>query len=330
MKSICLIGVFFVHCQLYYGFMFDKINFFIYPFYVNGFFFISGYLLFWKQLSAPKIEEPRKLYMSRNGSGSLLFTNILYRIIIPSIIFSAVTFLPSCIIQDRDINLSFALYKTIGGGTYWFTSALVVAELLLLILFCTRKKKVQFYSVVSLLLTVIGLIIVKTTLPFSNIWAWRQGLLALFFLTLGGVYWKCESFKISNRVLLVVLLILYFTMNIVLEEYCNPLISTLQIKPLGLVTSTIACILLVWICKYLPEIKVLRYIGQNSLGFYFLSGAIPIILGKIANILFSTKNMFILLLVFVISLVLTYIFVMIMNKWFPWLFDLRLLKKNNK
>ena len=27
MKSICLIGVFFVHCQLYYGFMFDKINF---------------------------------------------------------------------------------------------------------------------------------------------------------------------------------------------------------------------------------------------------------------------------------------------------------------
>lgn len=83
MKSICLIGVFFVHCQLYYGFMFDKINFFIYPFYVNGFFFISGYLLFWKQLSAPKIEEPRKLYMSRNGSGFLLFTNILYRIIIP-------------------------------------------------------------------------------------------------------------------------------------------------------------------------------------------------------------------------------------------------------
>lgn len=115
MKALCLIGVFFVHCQLYYGLLLNDINQFIYPFYVNGFFFISGYLLFCKQLSSPKIEENMKIYISKNGGGNLMLSNIFYRIIIPSIIFSIITFFPSCIIQGRDINLSFALYKTIGG-----------------------------------------------------------------------------------------------------------------------------------------------------------------------------------------------------------------------
>ena len=37
-----------MHCQLYYGCIFDSLNKFIYPFYVNGFFFVSGYLFFRK------------------------------------------------------------------------------------------------------------------------------------------------------------------------------------------------------------------------------------------------------------------------------------------
>lgn len=264
------------------------------------------------------------------GGGNTLLINVLYRIVLPSILFSTITFLPSCIIQGREVSLSFMLYKTIGGGTYWFTSALVVAEIILFSLFCTRKKNILFYGFVSSAVAIIGILIVQLDFTCSNIWAWRQGLLALFFLTFGGLYWKYENYLSFKIGLFSLLLIAYVIMIVGLKECNNPLISTLQIKPLGFLTSLIACILLVWICKHLPEIKVLRYIGQNSLGFYFLSGAIPIILGKIANILFSTKNMFILLLVFVISLVLTYIFVMIMNKWFPWLFDLRLLKKNNK
>ena len=37
------------------------------------------------------------------------------------------------------MDWGYALFKTIGGGTYWFTSTLVVAELFLSLLFCSRK-----------------------------------------------------------------------------------------------------------------------------------------------------------------------------------------------
>lgn len=86
---------------------------------------------------------------------------MLYRIVIPSIIFSAIEFFPSCIIQGRGIDIGFALYKTIGGGTYWFTSALVVAELILLLLFWTRKRNVWFYATLCVAFGLAGLVIVN-------------------------------------------------------------------------------------------------------------------------------------------------------------------------
>ena len=85
----------------------------------------------------------------------------MFRIVIPSIIFSTIEFVPSCIIQGRGIDIGFALFKTIGGGTYWFTSALVVSELILLGLFCTRERNVWFYAVISLLLGMAGFMVVK-------------------------------------------------------------------------------------------------------------------------------------------------------------------------
>ena len=79
LKALSLIGVFFVHCESYYGRTLSFDNF-IYPWYVNAFFFVSGYLLFWKQLSVPKIDENHRTYML-TGGGKVLMFNILYRIV---------------------------------------------------------------------------------------------------------------------------------------------------------------------------------------------------------------------------------------------------------
>lgn len=149
-KALCIIAVFFVHCQLYYGLRFGQVNDFVHPWYVNAFFFVSGYLLLWKQLSEPRILEDKKAYVKPSGGGQILLNNVIFRIVIPSVIFSAIEFFPSCIIQGRGIDIGFALYKTIGGGTYWFTSALVVAEIILLMLFCTRKKNMWLYAAACL------------------------------------------------------------------------------------------------------------------------------------------------------------------------------------
>lgn len=49
--------------------------------------------------------------------------------------FSAIEYLPAVVLRGGSLSISEMLYKTIGGGTYWFTSALVIAQLLYFLLF---------------------------------------------------------------------------------------------------------------------------------------------------------------------------------------------------
>lgn len=324
-KAFSIIAVFFVHTQNYYGFVMKEINSFVTPWFVNAFFFISGYLLFWKQLSEPKISENRKAYLSKDGEGRKLFFNIVFRIIIPSIIFSIIEFVPSCLIQGHGITLGYALKKTIGGGTYWFTSALAVSELLLFWILCTRWRNIWRYVSVSLCLGIFGLIIVKLDILQSGIWAWRQGLIALIFLALGGVYWSYEKHidKLMHWWFVLLLLIVFVLIVVGLKGLNSPIISSLRIKPLGFVTSTISCLLLIWLCKRLPEIKILTFIGQNSLGFYFLSGALPISLSLLSHKVISENTVWMMLIIWIVCLVVAYIIVTIINKWLPWMWDLR-------
>ena len=305
MKALCIVAVFFVHCQSYYGLVIGGLNQFIHTFYVNAFFFVSGYLLFWKQLSEPMI----------------------YRVVIPSVLFSMIEFLPSCMIQGRNIDVSFALYKTIGGGTYWFTSALAVSELILLAMLFTRKRNIWFYSTTCLVLGTVALLIIHLEILDNGIWAWRQGLLALFFLATGGIYWQYEK-KIDAimKWWAVVLLLLVYISIIVFLEDTNPLISTLQIQPMGFLTSCIACLLLVWLCKRLFEIRLLTFIGKNSIGFYFMSGALPIALSLITHKMMDGVHVWMMLAVWIVSLLFSYIAVVLINRWLPWLWDLRKLK----
>ncbi len=64
LKALCILFVFLRHSEGYYGCDLGWFDGLILPFYVNAFFFVSGYLLFWKQLSAPKITETSKEYLT--------------------------------------------------------------------------------------------------------------------------------------------------------------------------------------------------------------------------------------------------------------------------
>lgn len=63
LKAICVIAVFLVHCELYYGFDAGVIDYLVHPFYVNAFFFVSGYLMLRKQLSEPFISQNAGKYI---------------------------------------------------------------------------------------------------------------------------------------------------------------------------------------------------------------------------------------------------------------------------
>lgn len=66
-KAFSIIGVFFVHSGLYYGLFTGSINTFIHPFYVNAFFFVSGYLFFRKQLSEKLLGQNIGEYLIGGG-----------------------------------------------------------------------------------------------------------------------------------------------------------------------------------------------------------------------------------------------------------------------
>lgn len=71
-KALAIIAVYLSHVQssVFYGYNIGKVHAFISPWYVNAFFFISGYLLFRKQLTEPLVSECKSLYISRNGGGT--------------------------------------------------------------------------------------------------------------------------------------------------------------------------------------------------------------------------------------------------------------------
>lgn len=256
----------------------------------------------------------------------------MFRIVIPSVIFSLIEFLPSSLIQGRSIEISNFIFKTLGGQTYWFTSALVVAELLTLMMLLTRRKSIWFYAIISIAIGVCGIWMAQNgiTLLQKNWWAYRQGLIAVMFLALGGLYWRYEQLLQNMLKWYVCLLLLGVMVAIILlSNFADPLISTLTIKPLGVVTSLIACMLLVQLCKLLPEVKLLTFIGQNSIGFYFMSGALPIIFGLLAHKLVAGSHSWLMLLVWLASMVGAYVGVMVINRWLPWLWDLRSFKTRN-
>ena len=125
----------------------------------------------------------------------------------------------------------------------------------------------------------------------------------------------------------VIPLLSIYTMLVIFCENTDPLISTLNIQPLGFLTSAMGCLLFVWLCKCLPEMKHLTFIGQNSLGFYFLSGALPITLSLVAHKMIAGTSFWLLLMIWAVCMVIAYVSVQIINRWLPWLWDLRKLNK---
>lgn len=180
----------------------------------------------------------------------------------------------------------------------------------------------------SFTLCVVGLTIVHLGIWKNGIWAWRQGLIALIFLAMGGLYWRYEKQvdKLMRWWFPLPLLMIHVAMIVWLKDYTNPLISTLTILPLGFVTSAIVCLLLVWLCKIIPEVKMLSLVGQNSIGFYFMSGALPITLSMVTHKLVAGSSVWMMMTVWSASIVVAYIAILIINRWAPWLWDLRFIK----
>ena len=214
--------------------------------------------------------------------------------VIPSILFSSFIYFPKKILRGQVLDLSGFLIETVGGCTYWFTSALVLAELILVFCYWTRVKKIGFYVGIGILAAFIGYMSFESSVrwtEYSNFpWFWKSSLAAVFYLTLGGLYGKYEAtvdkkLWLNNWWFIALLSISYicyclFDFRVYIGGLDNSPISTGSA-----VLSLIGIIIIVSICKKIPIIKFFEYWGRNTIGLYFMCGAIPntmaIILGKI-------------------------------------------------
>lgn len=80
------------------------------------------------------------------------------------------------------------------------------------------------------------------------------------------------------------------------------------------------------LCKRMKPTKQLTYIGKNSIVFYFFSGAYPALMGTIAQRLFTERNYLIVLTITLVSIVMGTVTTYIVNRYVPFMVDLRKLK----
>ena len=333
LKALCMIFVYFGHSELYYGATIGPVNWFRLTFNTNAFFFISGYLLFWKQLSSPRIDA-NFCEFSKGGMKKTM-GNILFRIIIPSIIFAVLVFFPKNLLRGTAITTKDFVYDTLGGTTFWFTSALVLAEILLLLLLMTRRKNIWFYvpfciglAVFGRFLAVKGINLVNGTGSFP--WHYKQALISLAYIAAGGLYWRYENRlrKVLKKWVLIILTAAFVVVVLLLHDKMEFITSLCKINLFGYFVTIWASMLLIELCRAIPENKTLSFIGRNTMGYYFLSGAVPNVLAVLAVKTIPGLHWWVLLLLWVLNLIVATFFVKIMNRWLPWLFDLRLLKKD--
>ena len=228
------------------------------------------------------------------------------------------------------------MYKTIGGCTYWFTAALVVAELLIVGMLLTRIRTVWFYFAISCLLFAFGQLTVTNEWSLfeqypSLPWQYKNGLYAILFMAFGGLYWKHETSinKWMNWFSLMCMIGLYIVCLVLWPGYFNVLVSMLDVNVPGIALSLLSIIILIELCKKMPALKILNYIGQNTIGFYFMSGALPIVLSMVVNRLMPQSNAVGFVFVLAGSAGVGYGLVYLMNRFTPWIFDLRLLCKKH-
>ena len=337
LKAICIVFIYVHHCEFYCEQDLGLFRAFYMPFFTNAFFFVSGYLLFRKQLSSDIIKLDASSWMTRWGGQYL--RNVMFKLVIPTMLFTAIAFIPKMIIRGGDMTWLDCIKAILLGESYWFTCALVVSELLLFIFLLARSKSIWTYLLFGTVTIFVSLVLNHFDVRFLNNdstpWYYKSGLVATFFLAIGGLYWKYEEnidtfLKGRQRLLLVALLAVYVFVTLCFSENVDCIITNGTINLLGLLMMLISTCLLVYVCKLIPSNAFITYIGRHSIGFYFFCGAIPNILAIILFKFGFPPSVTTTLICSAIAIGIAYPVVYIVNRLIPFIFDIRLIRSNLK
>ena len=271
-RGFCMLAILVHHTEMYYvgEAIID------YRFFVDNalctFFFISGYL-FYK-------ETPFNLKYK--------LLSILKTIIIPYFIFMSVIALPKALAHGKFVSISDSILSIVLGQQSWFITALATAEIIFSILLYLSKQY-KWVLLIGVLISFIGIILLtgNEQMLAHNYWNIMDGLLAISFLYIGYLYHQKEN--VINRFplyLYIIPFILFFISKWVIVEYkvyCYLGPVDIDNYPVFIVDNVLAILLITRLCKLLPDMKPISWMGSHVIVYYFLCGGVPLTLSVLAN-----------------------------------------------
>ena len=308
-RGFCMLAILVHHTEMYYvgEAIID------YRFFVDNalctFFFISGYL-FYK-------ETPFNLKYK--------LLSILKTIIIPYFIFMSVIALPKALAHGKFVSISDSILSIVLGQQSWFITALATAEIIFSILLYLSKQY-KWVLLIGVLISFIGIILLtgNEQMLAHNYWNIMDGLLAISFLYIGYLYHQKEN--VINRFplyLYIIPFILFFISKWVIVEYkvyCYLGPVDIDNYPVFIVDNVLAILLITRLCKLLPDMKPISWMGSHVIVYYFLCGGVPLTLSVLANkIGFSYYGNYLQIIVVLIAV---YLMITLLTwfiyKYIPW------------
>lgn len=344
-RGVCMVLVYLAHAEIYYGTGGAPRLFPAYEaVYVNAFFFVSGYLLLGHYLQgAGKASGVRFARLSTNDlrrEGARL----LWRLAVPMWLFSTLLFVPKMWFHAQGLSLADFAREVLGGTALWFPSTLLVAQAVLLLLLRLRAWRAMELALAALAVMLAGSALCQR-LDAADVSAYfpyfyRTALVYTLPLALGGVYRGCEA-RVDGLVrrALPLLLLLYAALvalhaGLLPAPACSAGLLPLQcinraghVNALGFLAAIVGTLLLTALCKRLCAGRALRFIGRHSLIFYFLCGALPAALGSALHRLALPGGYALTLLCAALSLGLAAAVAAAVDRYAPWLLDLRSLRR---
>ena len=310
-RALCMLCVFIAHCNFYYQEHISVIYFIYKPFYMSFFFFMSGFLFF-KELDKYPFKKKIK--------------NIIYKLLWPIIFFPTIIWFPKAIIHNNEISIIAYIYNVFGGTASWFVAALIISQLLSLVLIYLFKNRLWLMLLIGFITMILAFELVKIQ-PEPFPWYYKSGMIALFFLVLGGITRKYYD-KISHFISiknLVVSAIIYF--GVTIYNYYNlgyfQAIMSVDYDniPFGILSNLLGIFFMLQLSHALPNINWLQYIGKNTLLFYFFGGGVPLVIGQLVLrfIPFDGYIMTFIETVFCVAILFPITYVI--NNYFPWTLD---------
>lgn len=281
--------------------------------------------------------------MFRNWTGGGVLPGIIYKIALPSILFSLAFALPRYYISGNSFELNVLFFDVFFRGTTWFTCCLCVSELILFImLILLQRQSIWVYLLISIPISMLGnhLILEKTLLLGSEYapWFYKNGMLAVHLMVCGGVLQRYESFVDSinrliqsigfNRSLSIMIFCgLLFFISFFLPFHSSKFSMQFGFDLWGGVYCALSVLIVIMTCKCCSYSGFVKFISRHTIGMYFFSAAIPFVWGKIIDAYFipsSLSFVFGVLGSFLTACILVYC----LDKYVPFVFDIRHFFKN--